>query len=80
MLYRVFYTDQPLPQGQPEPDYARLVLFGCDTKDEALDFAFNLLGARASAPHAIVWKIEGPSGFVLERRAIDWECLRRTKL
>jgi hypothetical protein len=77
--YRVFYSDQPLPEGQPEPDYARLVLVGYDTKDEALEFAYNLLGARASALNAVVWKIEGPNGFVLERRAIEWEYLRRTK-
>ncbi len=79
MQDRLFYTDQPLPQGQPAPDYARLVLVGYDTKDEALEFACNLLGERASAPHTIVWKIEGPSGFILERRAIEWEYLRRTK-
>ncbi len=79
MQYRVFYTDQPLPEGQPEPDYARLVLVGYDTKDEAMDFACNLLEARVSSPHAIVWKIEGPDGFVLERGAIEWEYQRRTK-
>jgi hypothetical protein len=44
-----------------------------------MDFACNLLGARASSPHAIVWKIEGPDGFVLERGAIEWEHQRRTK-
>ena len=80
MQYRVFYTDQPLPEGQPEPDYTRLVLVGYDTKGEAMDFAYRLLGARTSAPHTIVWKIEGPRGFVLERGAIEWEYLRRTKL
>jgi hypothetical protein len=77
--YRVFYSEQALPLGQPEPDRAGLVLVGYDTKDEALEFAWNLLGARANAPHTIVWKIEGPSGFILERRAIEWEYLRRTK-
>ena len=44
-----------------------------------MDFAYRLLGARTTAPHAIVWKIEGPGGFVLERGAIEWEYLRRTK-
>ena len=75
--YRVLYTDQPIPKGQPELDRARLVLVGYDTKDEALEFACNLLGARASAPHTTVWKIEGPEGFILERRAIEWEYQRR---
>ena len=65
MQYRVFYSEQALPQGQPEPDRAGLVLVGYDTKDEALEFAWKLLGARGSAPHTIVWKIEGPEGFIL---------------
>ncbi len=80
MQYRVFYTDQPLPEERSEPDYARLVLVGYDTKDDAIDFACRLLGARAGTPHAIVWKIEGPNGFVLERGAIELEYLRRTQL
>ena len=79
MQYRIFYSDQPLPEGQAKPDYARLVLVGYDTKDEALEFACNLLGARTGASDTVVWKIEGPNGFVLERRAIEWEYLRRTK-
>ena len=39
MQYRVFYTDQPLHEGEYEPDRAQLVLVGYDTKDEAMDFA-----------------------------------------
>jgi hypothetical protein len=39
MQYRVFYTDEPLPEGQYEPDNTQLVLVGYDTKDEAKDFA-----------------------------------------
>lgn len=80
MQYRVFYTDQPLPEGQAEPDHKCLVLVGYDTKDDAMDFACRLLGAGASAPHAMVWKIEGPNGFILERGAIELEYLRRTKV
>ena len=80
MQYRVFYTDQPLPEGQREPDQARLVLVGYDTKGDAMDFACRLLRARANSPHAAVWKIEGPNGFILERGAIELEYLRRTKL
>ena len=79
MQYRVFYTDEPLPEGQYEPDNRQLVLVGYDTKDEAMDFACRLIGQRGGAPHAIVWKIEGPDGFVLERGAIELEYQRRTK-
>lgn len=78
MLYRVFYTDQPLPQGERAPEYKRLILVGYDTKDDALDFACGLIGTRATKPHTTVWKIEGPEGFVMERKAIEWEYLRRT--
>ncbi len=52
---------------EPEPDLAWLVLVGYDTKDEAVDFACRLIGERASASHAMVWRIEGPNGFTLER-------------
>src|SRR5215470_1647119 len=80
MQYRVFYTDQPLPEGEYEPDRAQLVLVGYDTKDEAMDFACNLIGQhRPGSPHTTVWKIEGPDGFVLERGAIELEYQRRTK-
>ena len=79
MEYRVFYTDQPLPQGHSEPDYTALILVGHDTKDEAMEFACRLLGGQATASHAIVCKIEGPDRFILERKAIEWEYLRRTK-
>jgi hypothetical protein len=79
MQYRVFYTDQPLPEGEHEPDRTQLVLVGYDTKDEAMDFACNLIGQRSRTPHAMVWKIEGPDGFVLERGAIELEYQRRTK-
>jgi hypothetical protein len=80
MQYRVFYTDQPLPEGEYEPDHTQLVLVGYDTKDEAMDFACRLIGQRTGDAHpATVWKIEGPDGFVLERAAIELEYLRRTK-
>jgi len=79
MQYRAFYSDHPSSKGQPDPDYARLVLVGYDTKDEALAFACNLLGSSGEALTTVVWKIEGPNGFVLERRAIEWEYARRTK-
>jgi hypothetical protein len=79
MQYRVFYTDQPLAEGEYEPDHTQLVLVGYDTKDEAIDFACNLIGRQRLSPSAIVWKIEGPDGFVLERGAIELEYQRRTK-
>ena len=80
MQYRVFYTDQPLPEGEYVPDSTQLVLVGYDTKDEAMDFACNLIGQhRPGSPHTTVWKIEGPDGFVLERGAIELEYQRRTK-
>ena len=49
------------------------------TKDEPLEFAYNLLEAQAGALSALVWKTEGPNGFVIERPALEWEYGRRTK-
>ena len=79
MQYRVFYTDQPLPTAESQPDATPVILVGYDTKEEAMDFAFGLLQARVWNPYIVVRKVEGPDGFHLERRAIEWEYLRRTK-
>jgi hypothetical protein len=51
MQYRVVYTCQPLPEGEPEPDVARLVLVGSDTKDEAE--VMDLLAASSENGRAL---------------------------
>lgn len=63
--YKVFYTDQPLPEGQ-EPDYALLMplLFG--SEEEALMQAFKLIHHGAT-----VWRIQSPNHRYLDRAAIE---------
>ncbi len=63
--YKVFYTDRPLPPGK-EPDFslALPLLFG--SEDEALKEAFKLMFGGA-----IVWRIESPDGYYLDREAIE---------
>ncbi|HEY5994608.1 MAG TPA: hypothetical protein VIU46_08415 [Gallionellaceae bacterium] len=63
--FKVFYTDQPLPAGQ-EPDYTFMLplLFG--SEEEALKEAFKLIHHGA-----VVWRIESPNGYYLDREAVE---------
>lgn len=66
MEYRIFYTDKPLPTGQTEPDYSRILPVGYATKEIAIERAFKYMEVGA-----IVWKIDGPGGFLMSREEIE---------
>jgi hypothetical protein len=66
-IYNVFYTDKPLPAGTT-PDFAYVIPLNFASKDEALNKAFKLI-----YDGAIVWKIEGPNGFYLDRERVEME-------
>ena len=63
--YNVFYTDKPLPGGA-KPDFSMIMPLNFVSRDEALNKAFKLIFSGA-----IVWKIEGPEGFHLDRAEIE---------
>ncbi len=63
--YNVFYTDKPLPPGA-KPNFSLIMPINFVTKEEALNKAFKLIFSGA-----IVWKIEGPNGFRLDRAEIE---------
>ena len=63
--YNLFYTDRPLPAGA-EPDFSFYIPINFVTRDEALNKAFKLIYSGA-----VVWKIEGPEGFHLDRAEIE---------
>lgn len=63
--YKVFYTDKPLPAGG-KPDYGLLMPLDFAYADEALQKAFDLIYGGG-----VVWKIEGPEGFHLDRAEIE---------
>ena len=63
--YKVFYTDRPLPAGA-QPDFSMILPLNFATRDEALKETFKLIYGGA-----IVWKIDGPEGFRLDRAEIE---------
>lgn len=67
--YSLFYTDLPLPAGV-RPDLSLLLPLNFISKDEALKAAFKLIYKGA-----VVWKIEGPQGLMLDRAEIEREYL-----
>lgn len=64
-VYNVFYTDKPLPAGTV-PDFKFTFPLHFATKEDALSKAFKLIYSGA-----IVWKIEGPNGFYLDREGVE---------
>ncbi len=63
--YNLFYTDKPLPAGAM-PDFSMIMPLNFVSRDEALNNAFKLIFRGA-----VVWKIEGPDGFHLDRAEIE---------
>jgi|GEM_PF-4464207 hypothetical protein len=63
---KVFYTDVQLPAGIKQPNLSSLMPREFTSKDDALGKAFRLINLGA-----IVWKIEGPEGFCLDRTEIE---------
>lgn len=66
-VYSVFYTDKPLPAGSV-PDFKFALPLNFATREDALSKAFKLIYSGA-----IVWKIEGPDGFYLDREGVERE-------
>lgn len=71
MTYRIFYTDVPLPQ---EPDYSKLLPFEKDTEDLAITKMIELTNHGV-----VVWRIEGPNGFLLDRPAVKQMYFTKTR-
>ncbi len=63
--YNVFYTDKPFPAGT-KPDFSLTMPLRFTSGEDALNKAFKLIYGGA-----IVWKIEGPGGFRLDRPEIE---------
>ena len=73
-FYKVYYTDMPLPAGV-QPDLSLVIPLEFASRDDALGKAFKLIFEGA-----VVWKIEGPAGFKLQREEIETQFqLFRTK-
>lgn len=73
MKYRVFFTDVPVPV-KYEPNYSQLIPLEYDTKELAIENAFKIL----ELPNRIVWRIDGPSNFLMTRKDLENEYFRRT--
>lgn len=63
--YKVFYTDKPPPAGTT-PDLSMVMPLEFVTREEAMIKAFKLIYSGA-----VVWKVEGPEGFHIERAEIE---------
>jgi hypothetical protein len=63
--YKLFYTDKPLPAGE-QPDFSFSLPLLCGSEDEAMKEAFKLIQRGA-----VVWRIESPDGFYLDREAVE---------
>jgi hypothetical protein len=71
-MFRVYYTDTPLPNSLVEPNFAMLMPWDRSSEKEAIDVAMQLLGGGAS-----VWRIQKPDGRVISRGEISAEYFRR---
>ena len=71
-MYRIFYTDVPLPKGMSEPIFDKLMPRAESTEGEALNHAMRRLDDGAS-----VWLIKKPDGDVISRSEISAEYYRR---
>ena len=65
-MYRIFFTDVPLPAGQSEPDYSQLMPLEYPTAQEAARRAVVFVRQGY-----IVWKIDGPNGFFVNWQALE---------
>jgi hypothetical protein len=71
VAYSLFYTNAPSPSDKT-PDFQALPPLRFDTMGEAITAACNFIKSNHLA-----WRIESPSGFVMEKADIEIECLRR---
>ena len=68
--YSLFCTDAPTPL-----ENMRVVSANLESMGDAIKTACRLISESV-----IVWKIEGPDGFIMERSDIEAECLRRQEI
>lgn len=71
-MYKIFFTNVPLPNGISEPNFDRLMPRVENTLVEALNYAMGRLDYGAS-----VWLIKKPDGGVISRSEISAEYYRR---
>jgi hypothetical protein len=71
VTYSLFYTDAPMPADKAAR-LRRVTPLRFDTLGEAITAAGHLIKNGSLA-----WRIESPSGFVMEQRDIEIERLRR---
>lgn len=64
-FFKLYYTDVPLVSAA-EPDLSLIVPLEFGTPEEALDRAFKMIDRGI-----IVWRIDGPEGFRLNRAEIE---------
>lgn len=73
-MYKIYYTDVKLRTGQNQPDLTKLNPLGFDSLDVALEKAFLII-----ANNAIVWKIEGPNEFQMDRTVVEKAYKEKTR-
>jgi hypothetical protein len=71
MTYSLYCSDEPT-QSKKMPDICRVVPVDSDSMGAAIEAACQLISSGA-----VVWKLKGPSGFLMERSDIESERLRR---
>ncbi len=64
-FFKLYYTDMPLVPAA-EPDLSLILPLEFATAEEALEEAFKLMDRKV-----IVWRIDGPEGFRLNRAEIE---------
>jgi len=69
MAFRVFHTSEPLAAGQREPSYDKLQTPTFDTKEQALDFACDVIKKGG-----LVLKIAGPGGLNISQSDLQQDC------
>jgi hypothetical protein len=66
MSYKVYYTDVDLSPTLQGPDLSKLIPILFDSLDVAIENAFTFI-----EDEAIVWGIEGPNGFQMNRAEVE---------
>ena len=72
MTYRLFYSDESIPS---DSDQRRSKSLEFDSMSATVCAGCELLNSGGT-----VWRIESPSGFVMERSHVEGECIRRSSI
>jgi hypothetical protein len=73
VAYLLFYTDAST-RSHKAPDFRRLTPLGFDSMGATINAACDLIKSGG-----VVWRIESPTGFVMEQSDIESECFRRRR-